>query len=155
MRSLIARECVEVYVHAGDPPSLLLLRRPPARGGIWVPVSGKVESTDADWPSAARRELAEETGFEGVRLASLDWPVVFAGLDGAPWRLHAFSAGLPERRAPRLSEEHEAFEWCALREAIDRLHYPDNRWAARRLAVRLAGPAGSQTFSPPAPRRTP
>ncbi|HUJ77478.1 MAG TPA: NUDIX domain-containing protein, partial [Thermoplasmata archaeon] len=59
----IAQECVEGYLFVRDPPSLLLLRRPPARGGIWVPVSGKIEPTDATPAAAARREVLEETGF--------------------------------------------------------------------------------------------
>ena len=141
MSSLVAQECVEVYVHAERPPRLLLLRRTPARGGFWVPVSGKVEPSDADFPGAARRELAEETGFAEVAVEPLDWSVVFSGLDRRPGRLLSFSAGLVRARTPALSAEHDGFRWVALPGAIDELHYPDNRWAARRLAARLGAGA--------------
>ncbi|MCI4361518.1 MAG: NUDIX domain-containing protein [Thermoplasmata archaeon] len=64
--SPIDQECVEAYIFSGRPPRLLVLRRPPDRGSIWVPVSGKVDPTDADFPSALAREVNEETGFHDV-----------------------------------------------------------------------------------------
>ena len=132
------QECVEGYLFSGRPPRLLVLRRPPARGRIWVPVSGKVEPTDPDLESALRRELAEETGERRpLPLLPLDWEVVFDGPDGRPWRLHGFGVELPEEIVPRLSEEHDAFAWLDPEQAIERLHYPDNREAVGRLLARL------------------
>lgn len=137
----IAQECVEAYLHARNPFRLLILRRTPERDRIWVPVSGKVEPTDADYPSAIRREIEEETGFgpgDLVRLVDLDWAVPFEGPNGAPWRLHAFAGELRGTLEPRLSPEHEAFEWVSANDAIARLHYPDNQEAVRRLLGRIA-----------------
>jgi 8-oxo-dGTP pyrophosphatase MutT (NUDIX family) len=135
----IAQECVEGYLFASTPLRLLLLRRPPSRGRIWVPVSGKVEPTDRDYPSALRRELAEETGFVDFRrLFDLDWEVVFEGVPGQQWRLHAFGVELDRPLPPRLSDEHEAYAWVSAREALARLHYSDNRGAVGRLLERIA-----------------
>jgi 8-oxo-dGTP pyrophosphatase MutT (NUDIX family) len=143
----IAQECVEGYVYCRAPPRLLILRRPPARGRIWAPVSGKVDPGDADYPSALRRELAEETGFrEFARIFPLDWEVPFTGPDGRPWRLHAYGVELDAPEEPRLSDEHEAFAWVPMAEAIGRLHYEDNKEAVRRL-VRGLAPGGA--FAPP------
>jgi lipoyl(octanoyl) transferase len=137
--SSIAQECVEVYLFVRNPFALLLFRRPPARGRIWVPVSGKVEPSDSDWENAARRELREETGLrDWLSLLPLDWHVTFDGPDGARWRLHAYGVELGSRRTPQLSAEHEAFEWVDAHEAIRRLHYEDNQEAVRRLLRRLA-----------------
>ena len=134
----VVQECVEGYVYTRDPRRLLLLRRPPARGRIWVPVSGKVEPRDADFPSALRRELAEETGWVSfLRLEPLDWEVPFDGPDGRRWRLHAYAVERSDAAAPALSEEHDAFDWVPFEEGIRRLHYEDNREAARRLDRRL------------------
>jgi 8-oxo-dGTP diphosphatase len=134
----IARECVEGYLFARPPLELLVFRRKPVRGRIWVPVSGKVESSDPDLESALRRELAEETGLaETAPLFDLDWQVRFRADNGEVWRLHAYGVEVPRGFAPRLSDEHEAAEWVAPSEAIARLHYADNRTAVERLMRRL------------------
>ncbi len=128
------QECVEGYIFCGRPPRFLILRRPPARGRIWVPVSGKVEPTDPDFLAALRRELAEETGIvDPQRSWPLDWEVEFDGPDGRRWRLHGFAVELDQEVTPRLSEEHEAFAWWDAAEAKAHLHYPDNREAIDRL----------------------
>lgn len=154
------QECVEGYVYRRDPLRLLVLRRPPHRGNIWVPVSGKVEASDRDFEYALRRELAEETGFTEFRgFFSLDWEVTFDGPDHRPWRLHAFGVELDRERTPRLSEEHEAFEWVSPEEALHRLHYPDNREAVAKLLQHPAVAAGratqGQSFSGPTRSRPP
>jgi 8-oxo-dGTP pyrophosphatase MutT (NUDIX family) len=134
----VAQECVEGYLFAGRPPKLLVLRRPPARGSIWVPVSGKVDRTDRDFPSAIAREVLEETGFSDFRdFFPLEWDVRFEGPDGRPWRLHAYGIELAALASPRLSVEHDGFEWLDFPEARRRLHYPDNQEAIARLAARV------------------
>ena len=135
----VARECVEGYLFAGRPPRILLFRRPPARGSLWVPISGKVEPEDPDLPAALRRELLEETAIaEPLRLFDLDWEFPFNGPDGRLWRLHGFGVELDREVQPILSEEHDAFEWVDPPEALARLHFEDNREALGRLLDRLA-----------------
>lgn len=139
----IERECVEGYLFADPPFALLLFRRPPARGQYWVPVSGKVEPSDRDFPSALCRELEEETGLRARpnELIDLDWHVPFRADNGATWRLHAFALEVPRSFQPRLSSEHEAAEWVSAEEASRRLHFEDNRAAVDRLrALRGRGP---------------
>jgi 8-oxo-dGTP pyrophosphatase MutT (NUDIX family) len=134
----IAKECVEGYLFASPPLELLLFRRPPARGRIWVPVSGKVEPNDRDFASALCRELEEETGLSvrPDRLIDLDWHVRFVADNGETWRLHAFALAVPRSFAPRLSPEHEAAEWVSADEALRRLHFEDNRAAVEKLRQR-------------------
>jgi 8-oxo-dGTP pyrophosphatase MutT (NUDIX family) len=136
----VAQECVEGYLYALRPTELLIFRRGPARGRIWVPIQGKVEPTDADFEAAMRRELVEETGLSAPRrLWPLDWHVPFE-IDGALWRLHAYAVEVDRGFVPVLNEENEAFEWVAPAEAERRLHFEDNRAAVARLLERL-GPA--------------
>jgi 8-oxo-dGTP pyrophosphatase MutT (NUDIX family) len=136
----IAQECVEGYLFATPPLRLLIFRRPPNRGSIWVPVSGKVDRSDRDYPSALRRELSEETGLAGdFELTDLDWEVRFDGPDGRPWRLHSFGVHVPASFVPVLSAEHDASEWVSPDEARHRLHYEDNRAAVVRLLGRIRG----------------
>ena len=134
----IARECVEGYLFTREPLKFLLLRRPPSRGRIWVPVSGKVESRDADLEAAARREVEEETGLAKPRAVfPLDWHVPFRADNGETWRLHAYGFEVAPGFIPRLGPEHDAYEWAGVDEAIRRLHFPDNQEAVRRLVVRV------------------
>jgi 8-oxo-dGTP pyrophosphatase MutT (NUDIX family) len=137
----IEQECVEAYVFTSTPPRLLILLRPPDRGSLWVPVSGKVDPGDKGFESAVRRELLEETGFDALeRLFPLDWEVEFEGPDGRPWRLHAYAADLESPQPPQLSAEHVAAEWVDFDEAERRLSYADNREAVHRLRRRLPRP---------------
>jgi lipoyl(octanoyl) transferase len=134
----IVRECVEGYLFAGRLPRILIFRRPPARGSVWVPISGKVEEDDAGLLAALRRELLEETGIaEPLRIFDLDWEFPFNGPDGRRWRLHGFGVELDREVEPILSNEHDAFEWVDPPEAFDRLHYEDNREALTRLLDQL------------------
>ena len=130
----IDQECVEGYLFQGTPPRILILRRPPERGGIWVPVSGKVDPSDSDFASALRREIVEETGItHWRRLFPLRWEVPFEGPEGRRWRLHAFGVELEEMSSPTLSQEHDAHAWVDASEAVRRLHYEDNKEAIRKL----------------------
>ena len=134
----VARECVEGYLFAAPPVELLLFRRTPARGEIWVPISGKVEPSDPDLESALRRELSEETGLASARrVFSLDWQVRFRADNGEVWRLHAYGVEVERRFRPTLSAEHETFEWLPVQSARSRLHYVDNRTAVDRLVAHL------------------
>jgi lipoyl(octanoyl) transferase len=133
----VAQECVEGYLYAAPPVRLLLFRRPPARGSIWVPISGKVEPSDPDLESAVRREVAEETGLDRPRSVwPLDWVVRFR-MGTEVWRLHAFAVEVEPSFVPRLSAEHVAFAWVDPSEGQDRLHYADNRAAVDRLLERV------------------
>ncbi len=139
----VARECVEGYLYSLPPLQLLIFRRPPSRGSIWVPVSGKVEPTDRDFESALRRELVEETGLDAPeRVLPLDWHVPFRADNGETWRLHAFAVEVDAAFIPRLSPEHDLAEWVSPAEARRRLHYEDNRAAVDRLVsiVRASPP---------------
>ncbi len=135
----IARECVEGYLFSDHPLRCLLFRRPPTRGSIWVPVSGKVDPEDATLVAALLRELREETGLRApLRLFALDWEVPFRADNGEVWRLHAYGVEVAPGFEPQLSGEHDAFEWVPPEEAARRLHYEDNREAIGRLVERMA-----------------
>jgi lipoyl(octanoyl) transferase len=139
----IAQECVEGYLFASPPLRILVFRRPPARGHIWVPISGKVEPDDADLEAAMRRELEEETGLaDPLGIEPLDWEVTFPMNGSELWRLHGYAVRVPPGFVPRLSAEHDRSEWVTPPEAIGRLHYADNRAAVARLVER-AGPSAA------------
>lgn len=135
----VAQECVEGYLFASPPFELLIFRRVPDRGHLWVPVQGKVEPSDRDFAAALCREVEEETGFvaQPEQLVDLDWHVPFRFEGGPLWRLHAFGLEVPRSFEPRLNEEFDAVEWVSADEAVRRLHFEDNRAAVGRLRERL------------------
>ncbi len=144
--SAVDQECVEGYLFTHPPLRLLLFRRPPARGGFWAPVSGKVDPSDRDFRSALSREIEEETGIRDPhRVFPLDWVVPFEGPDGRRWRLHAYGVELNAEVTPRLSDEHDAHAWVDWEEALKRLHFSDNRGAVERLRDILDGSTGTKS----------
>jgi lipoyl(octanoyl) transferase len=119
---------------------VLLLKRSPARGGFWQPVTGRIEPGEAPEATAAR-ELREETGFEGP-VRSLDYRHAFL-LSPEVNRLRAgtvvvteetaFAALRPGAEPPRLSAEHVEHAWLTPAQALERIPF-----AGLRRAVRLA-----------------
>lgn len=134
----VVQECVEGYLFARRPPTVLLFRRFPARGSIWVPIQGKVDPSEPDFEAALRREVREETGLAlPLSVLPLDWHVPFRVENGEVWRLHAYAVEVPPSFRPRLNDENEAFEWVDLPEAERRLHFTDNREAVGRVRALL------------------
>jgi len=121
-------------------PEVLLLRRIPARGGFWQPITGRRlpgESAEV----AARRELEEETGAR-LPVRSLRYRHSFAFGETVPPVLteeEAFAAEWPDGLPVRAGPEHDAAEWVNLTEAARRLPFA----GLRRALARSVSPDGS------------
>ena len=119
---------------------VLLLRRAPARGGFWQPVTGRMDPGETA-SETARRELREETGAD-VAVTPLGYRHGFgydpAALGRPPGPVRgcveeAFVARLPPGFAPVLSDEHVE---AAFHPAEEAARIP--RFAGLRKAIRLA-----------------
>ncbi len=117
--------------------------------GLWQGVSGSIEP-DERIAAAARRELAEETGFADAALEAfydLDlvnqfhWPAVDAIVSAA-----VFGARVGPAADPVLSEEHDAFRWVRPAAALDLLVWPAYRTAIEIVARDLVDPAREPWF---------
>ncbi|MEX2210729.1 MAG: NUDIX domain-containing protein [Gaiellaceae bacterium] len=106
---------VVVWRHGAEGREFLLLRRRYAPGPEWkwTPPSG---ARDGEEPvdECARRELLEETG--------LALPLLETSCNRGDWAI--FAAEAPGGAEVRLDDEHEAFEWLALDDALARCRPP-------------------------------
>ena len=118
----------------------LLLKCVAERGGIWQPITGGVEDTDASILDAAYRELREETGItqkdilkviQNVHYFEMNKPQ----LTGEPVTLkeHVFGFEIKPATKILLSKEHESLEWLPFNDAIGRLKWKDNKEAFEKL----------------------
>lgn len=135
---------VQVIVYTLEPQlEILLLKRPPERGSLWQPVTGKVEPEDTDTLAAARRELAEETGIR-IRgdLEDLDYEFRFSK-KGTPVRERLLAACVEAPAPVTLSPEHVDFAWLPPDAARDRLEWEIHRRGLGRLLQRLRETPGA------------
>lgn len=114
----------------------------------WQPVSGGVEDSE-DLITAARREIAEETGLSGMSpVYKLDMvsgveKTCFAESKNWPGQLyivpkHYFAVDVAEETAAiRLSSEHREFRWLAYEQAYAALRHDDDKTALWELDARI------------------
>lgn len=138
---------VVVYRRGAAGPEFLVLERSPERQGYWHLVAGALES-DEDAPSAAERELREETRLEADVLEldrayahplSEEPPEVrerFAP-DVTEVAVTAFFAEAQPGWEPTLDDEHLGYRWCTAGEAVALLRYPEPQDAVQEAARRL------------------
>lgn len=116
---------------AGEGLEVLVLRR--AAGGrnpgSWETVHGTIEPGETP-VQASLRELREETGFVPERFYNL------SRIEGFYQHrtdelaiIPAFAAFVAADAAPRLSAEHDAFDWLAPTDAARRFAWPRERRA--------------------------
>jgi 8-oxo-dGTP pyrophosphatase MutT (NUDIX family) len=111
-------------------PSILLLERPPRRGGGEHPVTGKADPGERAAECAAR-EAHEETGLRG-ELVDLGYVHRYRGKKGM-FEEHAFLLRVPQDASPELSDEHVGYRWAPAGDARTAV-----RWKAHAKALDLA-----------------
>ena len=131
-------------------PEVVLASRRTQRGELaWGLPKGQVEQ-DEHPEETAVREVREETGIDAGRIAqlySLDlvasflWQPLDAVLNSVYFALRV-APGVD----PTLSDEHDAFEWLSIEEAIGRSAWPAYREALGRVRECLLDPDRAPWF---------
>jgi dATP pyrophosphohydrolase len=119
----------------GRPHFLLLFRAPGLiHENTWQAVHGLVEEGEKAY-DAAWRETVEETGLAPERFFKVEYIESFySEFTDAVHLVPAFSAFVAGAPGVTLSEEHTAYEWCALDDAVGRFVWPNQRNAVRIIA---------------------
>ncbi len=127
---------VDVYPYrvTGAQPEFLLLRRAAvaAYAGTWRMIGGKIEADETAWQTALR-EVEEETGQRPGLLWTV--PSINAFYEWQHDRLNlipAFAARLDAD--PVLDDEHDAFGWHNINEAVEALCWPEQQRLLRVVA---------------------
>lgn len=129
-------------MYRGD--RFLIARRVPQ--GVWNVIAGQVEDGES-FPTAAARELIEESGLSGA-LTDLAMPQTYViepeYLDlYAPGEttvaIESFAIEAPHGWEPVLNHEHDTYRWSPAEEAIALLHWPEMKVGMRAVAERLRG----------------
>ncbi len=139
----IASTMVEVFLFArvDDSARYLMLRRSPTAymPGVWQGVTGRLEEGE-NAEDAALREIGEETAINPLEL----WRVNHVSVFYAP-RSHrvqcvpTFAARCQPGVEPKLSAEHDAWEWVDFGEAARRLMWSTSRRALEVCQQEIAG----------------
>ncbi len=147
-REMVEREdflpVVKVVIHDGE--RVLLLKRNPAAGGNWQPVTGRVETGESE-TDAAIRELREETGLEAaveplglVQSFLVDKAYLPDQSESVFAHEQTFVAKVaPESPVAIDPEEHDASAWFTIEAALDAIHWSDDRDALDLLRRTILG----------------
>ncbi len=134
---------VEVIVFRLDPAvEILLLHRPASRGGIWQPVTGKVEKGETVLEGALR-ELKEETGIDEEHIMRIiDNVYSFDFTDGnVENKEEVFGVEVDADTVVDISKniyvEHDRFEWMAPEKAESAMFWSTNVSALKKLIEKI------------------
>jgi 8-oxo-dGTP pyrophosphatase MutT (NUDIX family) len=110
--------------------------------GAWEIVHGRIEPGERP-PIAAQREVREETGLAVERLYSITVNPFYLHTFDSVQLAVVFAAIVPEHAEVTLGPEHDAWEWLAPAEALERLAWPREHQAVQyALHLLRTGDAG-------------
>jgi 8-oxo-dGTP pyrophosphatase MutT (NUDIX family) len=135
MRLPIQVEAI-VFRRNGSVIEYLLLKRQPERNGFWQPVTGGVEEGET-LEEALHREVTEETGIKDI-VAMIQNLHYFEFSD--PNRNQEYVYGVEVSSSEKVvhdQKEHSEHRWCSFPEALQLLHWKENKEALEKLDVIL------------------
>jgi len=135
MRLPIQVEAI-IFRRNGNKVEYLLLKRLPERNGFWQPITGGVEEGETR-NEALRREIREETGIKNI-VAVLGDLYVFEFSDPSLNQEYVYGVEVsPSEEIILDQKEHSEYKWCSFQEALQLLHWKENKEALRKLNMTL------------------
>jgi dATP pyrophosphohydrolase len=131
MRLPIEVEAI-IFRRRGNVIEYLLLKRLPEKNGFWQPVTGGVEEGETR-VEALRREIGEETGIKNlVRVMEDLFYFEFSDPDLNQEYVYGVEVSATEKVVLD-GKEHSEYRWCRIQEAIQLLHWKENKEALEKL----------------------
>ena len=135
MRLPIQVEAI-IFRRNGNVIEYLLLKRLPERNGFWQPVTGGVEEGETP-DEALQREIMEETGVRNI-VAVIEDLYHFEFSDPNLNQEYVYGVEVSSSEEIVLDpKEHSEYRWCSLQEALQLLHWKENKEALRKLNTTL------------------
>ena len=135
MRLPIQVEAI-IYRRNNSKIEYLLLKRQPERNGFWQPVTGGVEEGETR-EEALRREVTEETGITNIITLIADL-YYFEFSDPNPNQEYVYGVEIsPSEKIVFDQKEHSTCRWCSFQEALELLHWKENKEALIKLNMIL------------------
>ena len=135
MRLPIQVEAI-IFRRNGTVIEYLLLKRLPERNGFWQPVTGGVEEGETR-DEALQREIMEETGVRSI-VAVIEGLYYFEFSDPNLNQEYFYGVEVSSSEEIVLDrEEHSEYKWCSFQEALQLLHWKENKEALRKLNTTL------------------
>lgn len=103
---------------------------------FWQGITGALEEGESFEEAAAVREVREESGISAEQVFSADFTQYFSirpewraiyGEGPSQVEERVVYAFILSETTPKLSAEHQAFRWCAPKEAVSLLEFGQNR----------------------------
>jgi dihydroneopterin triphosphate diphosphatase len=144
-------ECWVFRIPAGSSPEYLLIRRASHRiyPGLWQCVTGSIDEAE-EIPTAALREVAEETGFGRDAIEGFyDLEQVesfYSEPHDALVSSIVFALRVRPNAEPRLSKEHDGLRWASRDEALRLSVWPAYHESLARIERDLADSETARWF---------
>lgn len=112
---------------AGSGYRVLLIKRADSFEGAWCYVAGKIEQGEKAW-QAVLREIKEETNLFPAALYSADiFEQFYEPERESIWVAPVFVGYINDRQKIKLNEEHSAYHWFTMEEAMQAVVFPGQR----------------------------
>jgi 8-oxo-dGTP pyrophosphatase MutT (NUDIX family) len=131
MRLPIEVEAI-IFRRNGSLVEYLLLKRLPDKNGFWQPVTGGLEEGETRI-EALHREIGEETGIKNlVRVIEDLHCFEFSDPDLNKEYVYGVEVS-PTEEVVLDGKEHSEYRWCGIQEALQLLHWKENKEALEKL----------------------